>query len=322
MTSDERPARGANSVATPERDDWHRPALNQFLEDRDLVVADVVAGAAPRTKRLYLADRAEGRIRYAVAVSQGDGGDTAVANEALVLGVLEQRLPEQLRRTVPAVVAHIDANGGSAGVIVTAVPGLPRTAVSDAAVEVRHAVAGAVDWLSGLWQSTASDPAPAELGHDPVDTLLARYQGAAAVLPAIGTLIRARDRIASLQVVRTATHGCLCARHVLRDGPTVIGVDDWGRGSDRSDPLSDLGHLVVNLAAQHLPEVMAGRTTLAGHVRRGVGQGMELLHVPTRLWRDVLVLAQFEVAITDLGRGEPAGLSLLKEALEAVPVRS
>ena len=44
--------------------------------------------------------------------------------------------------------------------------------------------------------------------------------------------------------------------------------------------------------------------------------------MPTRLWRDVLVLAQFEVAITDLSRGEPAGLSLLKEALEPVPVRS
>lgn len=297
--------------------------LSQFLEEQELMVADVVAGATPATKRLFVADRETGRIRYAVSVSQGDGGDAAVSNEALVLRFLGESLHDNLSSAVPSEVERVEASRGETALVVTAVPGLERpNPFPETAAEVRRTVDGTVTFLGHLWQRTASDRGPTELGREPIDMLLTRYRGVTSVLPAIGVLIHARERLAAVDVVQTATHGCLCPRHVFREEAHVIGLDDWGLGAVRADPVRDLGHLAVSVAAHRLPEVVNGRTTLAGHVRHGVGRGLELLHAPPRLWRDVLLLAQFEAAMTDLTRGDPAALSLLKEAVRSVPARS
>jgi hypothetical protein len=160
-----------------------------------------------------------------------------------------------------------------------------------------------------------------ELGGGPVDLVLSRYRGAASVRPAIGSLLRARGRLAQVEVVGAMTHGCLCARHVFHTG-TRVGVDDWGLARANADPLRDLGRYAVDMTGHRLPEVIEGRTKLAAAVRRGLSTGMEALAAPPRLWREVLLLAQFEVALTELGHGDASRLALLQQSVHALPSRT
>ena len=150
---------------------------------------------------------------------------------------------------------------------------------------------------------------------------MTRYRGAAQLVPAIGSLVRARRRLEAVEVTSTATHGCLCRQHVCHDGNSVTGVDDWGLGSPASDPVRDLGRFSVDLAGAQLPEAMAGRTRRARVVRHAVVSGLESLGAPSKLWRDVLLLAQLEVATDGLDRGDRRGVALVKEIVQALPAR-
>jgi aminoglycoside phosphotransferase (APT) family kinase protein len=99
----------------------------------------------------------------------------------------------------------------------------------------------------------------------------------------------------------------------------VVGVDDWGHASQSGDPLRDLGRFAVRLADRRLAEVVAGRTSYARTVRRLVAAGLERTALPPQLWRDVLVLAQLELAVESLDRGDPSAFSLLLTAVRALP---
>jgi hypothetical protein len=324
MTSDERGRTESSERVrgpTPRRPPRSRD-LDQLLREQRLVIADVIAGAAPGTRRLFLADRGTDRFRFAVGLAHGAGGDEAIANEVRVLAILDERLQGRLNASVPHVVEWVEGPGGKRGLVVTAVPGLASVGAPpppSATVPRDHFVA-VVAWLAEVWNATSGEHTQVELGRAAVDQVLSRYRGAAHVRPAIGALLRARGRLAQVQVPSAMTHGCLCARHVFVQSGEV-GVDDWGLGRSDSDPLRDLGRYAVDATGLRLAEVVAGRTKFAGSVKATMQGALDSLTVPVRLWRDVLLLAPFEVALTELAHGDAGRLSVLQQAVHAMPAR-
>ncbi len=296
------------------------PTLDRLLHERGLAVLDVVAGAAPGTRRLYVGLPASPHALFAVALPYRAEGVTAVDNEAAVLQRLADLLPPTMAATVPRVVEHVEGPAAVRALMVTAVPGEVHTWLATDGGS-RRVLDGAVDWLSRLWSDTAGERQQVRLGAQPVEVLVGRYAGVPMV-PAVATMHRARQRVAELEVATTTTHGCLCGRHVRWHGGTVAGVDDWGRGAVAGDPLADLGRLAVALAGAGIPEVMGGRSQLATQVRRAVSRGLEALSAPRRVWRDVLLLALLESATEQLDRGDATGVNLLRQTLLALPASS
>ena len=127
------------------------------------------------------------------------------------------------------------------------------------------------------------------------------------------------ERLADFEVPQTLTHGCLCRRHVIAAG-AVGGVDDWGLGSPAGDPLRDLGRFAVSVADARLPEVLAGRTSFATGIRHFVTSTLGRTPVPRKLWREVLLLTQLELAFEALERGDPHGMARLSRSVRALQV--
>jgi aminoglycoside phosphotransferase (APT) family kinase protein len=157
------------------------------------------------------------------------------------------------------------------------------------------------------------------LGAEAAASVLARYSGSTRLGPALDSIQRARRRLSQFEAPRTLTHGCLCLRHTKTFDGAVIGVDDWGMASPAGEPLRELGGFAVRVADGRLPEVVAGRTSYAGVVRSFVTSGLERTELPRQLWREVLVLSQLELALEDLDRGDPEGITLLMTAVRALP---
>jgi hypothetical protein len=99
---------------------------------------------------------------------------------------------------------------------------------------------------------------------------------------------------------------------VFTSGARVTGVDDWGVASTRSDPLRDLTGFAVHLAGPRLVEVLGGRTSFARALRGFVAAGLERAALPTRLWRESLVLARLDgvPAAAERGEADPTGVVL------------
>lgn len=279
----------------------------------------VTAGAAAGTRRLFVGDRQQERTRFAISVPNAPSFVGAVDTESEVLGVLAEQLPGDLVATLPHEVERVFITSHSTALVVSAVPGID--ARSSAAGTSWSDIDDVVTWLSSVWAATAREPAQVQLGAGPVDLMMSRYRGAAQMVPAIGSLVRARRRLETVEVTSTATHGCLCRRHVYHDGSSVTGVDDWGLGNPASDPIRDLGRFSVDLVGADLPEAIAARSRRARAVRHAVASGLESLGAPTKLWRDVLILAQLEVATNGLARGDRSGIELVKETVQAMPTR-
>ena len=71
----------------------------------------------------------------------------------------------------------------------------------------------------------------------------------------------------------------------------------------------------VGVAGGRLPEVLAGRSTFAAEIRTFLGAVLVHTSVPPQLWREVLVLAQLELATESLERADPNGMHLLSRAV-------
>ena len=118
------------------------------------------------------------------------------------------------------------------------------------------------------------------------------------------------------------THGCFCARHVFVDDGRV-GVDDWGLAHLQGDPLRDLGRYAVDMAGHRLPEVFEGRTRFAAHVRRGVCSGHGGAVGPDAARGATCCSSHSSrLAFTELGHGDASRLSLLQQAVRALPTRT
>jgi hypothetical protein len=292
--------------------------LAQFLDTEGLAVLDVVAGAAPGTRRLYVGARKSTSVRFAVSMPLGPTSDHAVDDESRVLSVLRSRLPRDVAATTPREVEQIVGLASSNALVVTAVPGLGSAVVQHS----RRSLDAAVTWLTRLWGSTAAATMQVQLGQGPFDTLLERSRAGSNLGPLMLPILRARQRLAEIHVSRTVTHGCLCARHLHHNGLVVTGVDDWSLGAVGGDPVRDLGRFAVGAVAKDLPETVSTRTHRALAVRSAVSHGLEALSVPPRLWRDVLLLAQFELAVEELGRGSQGASAVLEQTVQALPART
>jgi hypothetical protein len=292
-----------------------------FLERHGLAVLDVVAGAAENGRRLFLGRPDSVEVTHVVATYRelrgaGDGGDPVEA-ERLVLEYANDALREGLRPSLPSVLHRVDVQGRSNGLAMTAVPGLgvPGRRTNAATRDLAAAMPG---WLAAVWSDTAQGTAPVSLGEEAVRIVAGPGLRSGPSDPALEVLRRARERVAGFDVRRTLTHGCLCFRHVVIAGGSVVGVDDWGRGDRAGDPLRDLGRLAINVAGDRLPEVLAGRTSFAASVRQLMGEAMAHAKVSARLWREVLALSQLELAVEARLHGDPYGMVRLSHAVRAL----
>lgn len=281
---------------------------------------DVLPGASPGIRRL-LVGGGEAGARYSVSVSRAPAFDGVVAHERAMLDHLGGVLPQALRPTLPRAVEWLEGPGSAAALVSTAVrPGVLRGGAASRAPLHPAAVDAVLGWLEALWGGTAGAWAPSQLGRTALEALVGRARDASRLEHLVLPLMDARQRLSAVVVRSAATHGCLCPRHVYADGERVVEVDDWGLGSTGSDPLRDVGRYFVAAARDDLPRVLDGSSPEAGTVREAVGRALEALTVPPSLWRDVLLLAELELAAERSARGDRSGVVLLRRSAEAMPI--
>lgn len=284
--------------------------FSAFLDRRRVAIHDVVRGAAPESRRLLLGPRGGDTVTYAVAVGYGVGGRRAVENEQLVLEQGAVPLRPELRRSLPSALEHVEVYAGLDGLVMTAVPGLRTPARPWTGTRTRELLAAMPRWLLAVWEDTAGEARQVDLGAAELSTVLPPNESTRRLEPVLDAVRRARLRLAEYELPGVLTHGCLCPRHVTVDGDAV-GVDDWGLGGVAGDPLRDLGRFAVSVAGGRLPEVLAGHSAFAAEVRQCVTGVLAHTPVPARLWREVLVLAQLELAVESLEHADPNGMHLL-----------
>ncbi len=308
----------ASSAQHRDRNAAHpRRTLTQFLDDEELTVLDVVRGAPSGSRRLYVGHRGERKASYAIGVPRGPAFDSVVGNEARLLGELADTLPAELAATIPRPVEELAGPASPTALVVTAVPG-----VGERPLEVtRTTLQAVVRWLTRLWASTEGDRIHTGLGRAQLDVLLGRAREPSRLEDVVLPLLAAQQRLAGVTVATTPAHGCLCPRHTHVEGDTVVGVDDWALGSSRSDPLRDLGRFFVTVVGDELPRVLDGASDRAHVVRELLGEALEAVSVSPDAWRDVLLLAQLELALERPTGTHPPGVVVLRRAAESLPAR-
>jgi hypothetical protein len=306
-------------AGTAGRSTLARERLSAFLDRKRFTVLDVGPSAAPGGRRLLVGVGAGGQANHAVALAESTATDP-LDTEDHALSWLVYRLRPDLQRTVPRVVEWVDVDTCLTGLVVTGVAGLRSGHPDDGHPRAERLLAAVDPWLGSLWQDTAGPPAQVDLGSRATSSpLMQRYAASVQLEPVVGPLESAHERLADCEVPQTLCHGCLCQRHIRTDSNLVIGVDDWGLALTSSDPLRDLGGLASRIAGPRLAEVVGGRSGFARLVRAFVSTGLERLGMPSALWRDVLVLAQLELAVQGLERGEQEAISHLVKAVRALP---
>lgn len=300
----------------------NRPAqtLAGFLERHRGIVVDVQPGATPVSRRLLVAQGSPSTVTHAVAVA-GTGSSSALDCEEQVLRTAAE-LPAALTRTLPRVVGRIAVGPRQDGLVVTAVPGLGRPGSDASQLRTGQLLVAVGDWLGLLWRESADGESSADLIGDRMAGFLVHYGDSPRLRSAPAKLRAAQDRVSQFPVRLSMGHGCLCTRHTRLGGDRVIGVDDWALGSMATNPLHDLAGFAARTAGRRLLEVLVGRTSYAGMFRQFVGGGLVRLGVPRHLWRDVVLLAQFEIAMAALDRGEPDQMTSLMALLGASVTRT
>jgi hypothetical protein len=292
--------------------------LSAFLVDNRVQVLDVTSGAPASTRRLFLGRLGDGQPTHEVVVATSGPAGAAVETESRRLDELYARLSAVMRATIPRVVEPVLVSG-KPGIVLTAVPGL--RAVSDLTLPARaRAEAAAVQaWLEQLWLETADHVEAVDLGRDVLDVVHSRSRRVGELAETVRAVDRAYARLSAFVIPRTASHGCLCRRHVFVEDGVVTGVDGWGAAQLRSDPLRDLGHWVVRSSGRRLDQVMTARTPLNRTLRDFVMTGLAVWAIPPTYWRDVLLLVEAELAVKELREGDLAAMDLLTRASSAMP---
>jgi hypothetical protein len=292
--------------------------LDAFLADHGTRVLDVTAGAASGTRRLILGRLGDPQPTHAVALANTDDAVAAVGAESRHLEELHGRLGLVMRVTIPSPVEEVQVAGLPA-LVVTAVPGLRPLSGKTLRSRVR-AEAGAVQaWLAQLWQETADEPQPVDLGQEVLNLLSTRSRQVFGMAETVRAVDHACARLSAFTIPRTVSHGCVCRQHVFVEEGVVTGVDDWGASQLRGDPLRDLGHWVVRSSGRHLDQVMAARTPLNRTLRDFVIAGLAVWAIPPTYWRDVLLLVEAELAGKGLRDGDYGAMELLTKVSRAMP---
>ncbi len=282
-----------------------------YLTSRELTILDVRQGSAPGSRRLLLGRPSGRTVEYVVAVDQTRGA--AVDNEQAVLEAATAMLRPAARAALPKVVERIEVFTSMEGLVLTAAPGLRVNGPPWTGARAHQLLGEVAGWLGAVWTDTAGAQAPVDLGSGDVEEVLGR-QRVPRLEPALDAIRTARARLGEYQTPRTLVHGCLCPLHATL-AERGIGVDDWGLGSPAGDPLRDLGRMAVHVAGGRLPEVLAGRSGLALAVQRCMTEALAHTPVPPRLWREIVVLTQVELARDALEQGDENGIRLLGRAV-------
>jgi hypothetical protein len=292
--------------------------LDAFLADNGIEVLDVTSGAAPGTRRLILGRLGDPHPTHAVALANTVAAVAAVETESRHLEELHGRLGLVMRATIPSPLEQVQVAGLPA-LVVTAVPGL--RALSDETLRsgVRAEISAVQSWLAQLWQETADEPQPVDLGRDVLDLLRSRSRRVSGMADTVRAVDHAYARLSGFTIPRTVSHGCLCRQHVFVEEGVVNGADNWGASQLRGDPLRDLGHWVVRSTGRHLDQVMAARTPLNRALRDFVIAGLAVWAIPRTYWRDVLLLVEAELAGKGLQDGDYGAIELLTKVAHALP---
>jgi hypothetical protein len=284
--------------------------LQAFLADRRVDVIDVARGAARGTRRLVVGDKRTGRASHVVSVAVAPDAGARVEAEGRHLEELGRLVRPALTTSLPTVVARVEVSGRP-GLVLSAVPGVgPRDTRTPAAMV--DETTRVLTWLSMIWSDTSSEASPVDLGSQAYDVLLARFAGSRRAASTLGALQRSRAALADRNTARTVSHGCLCPRHVRVGDGDAIGADDWGRARFDADPLRDLGSWVVRAAGDGIEGVFTGRTGYARSLRDFVASGLAIWGVPSRLWREVVVLALAEAAVEGLEEQDVTAMDRLR----------
>ena len=292
--------------------------LDAFLADHGIEVLDVMSGAASGTRRLILGRLGDPQPTHAVALANTEDAVAAVETESRHLEELHGRLGLVMRVTIPSPVEQVQVAGLPA-LVVTAVPGL-RAVTDEGRRSGARAEAGAVQsWLAQLWQETADEPQPVDLGQDVLHLLRSRSRRVSGMADTVRAVDHACARLSAFTIPRTVSHGCLCRQHVFVEEGVVSGVDNWGASKLSGDPLRDLGHWVVRSTGHHLDQVVAARTPLNRTLRDFVIAGLAVWAIPPTYWRDVLLLVEAELAGKGLRNGDYGAMELLTKVSRALP---
>ena len=173
--------------------------LTRFLCTQNVMVLDVVRGAAPGTRRLLLGERTGAQVTHVVAISRSSGSATPIDNEHAVLEHAGRVLRPAFRGSLPEVIERLDVGTSVRGLAMTAVPGLgsadrrPRTSA-------RELLAAMSEWLGAVWADTAEGSGPVDLGGSCVRAVLAQSHPTPMPQPAAVDIVRrARARLADFE---------------------------------------------------------------------------------------------------------------------------
>lgn len=294
--------------------------LQGLLRDECAEILDIRRGVAPGTRRLLVGRSGDHHPSHVVSVATVAEAGAAVERESRHLQEIRRIARPSLRDTVPAVIEPIDSSGMT-GLVLTGVPGLHVSMPRHAHRSPGTDCGATLDWLQCLWQDTASVRSESTLGLAAVDDLVARYAGATDFAGTLGSVHRARARLAAYDLPRTVGHGCLCPEHVFASDGVVTGVDDWSGSEIQADPLRDLGGWVVRSVGSALGDVIAVRNTAARTMRDFLVEGLRTWNIPPTRWRDLLLLTQAEIAVDGLRNGDSAAMDLLTKITRALPPR-
>lgn len=289
--------------------------LPSFLAFHGVEVRDVGRGIARGTRRVVLGRPGVPEASHVVAAVTGPAFEPAIDKESRHLSELAGLLRPSARPSVPTVIGRIDVSG-LPGLALTAAAGRGRPAAQS---RVDGEAPAVLQWLRTLWQDTSGVPAGVTVGRDAVAELVARYAGVSGVGDTLGAVHRARSGLADFTVPQTVSHGCLCHAHAFVADGVVAGVEDWSGSEIQADPLRDLGSWLVRSVGAQLSDVVAARTARARAMRDFVIDGLAVWGIPSRCWRDVLLLTQAEIAVEQLRLGDFAGMDRLTEVSCALP---
>jgi hypothetical protein len=292
--------------------------LPSFLAHHGTEVRDVGRGIAPGTRRLLVGRPGVPEPSHVIAVVNEGAFEPAIDRESRHLSELAGRLRPSALPSVPTVIGRIDVSG-LPGLALTAVPGLGRPVTQRLLRTLGEETSAVLQWLRMLWQDTSGVSAGVAVGREAVDELVSRYAGVAGVADTLGAVHRARTGLGAFATPRTVSHGCLCHAHVFVTDDVVTGVEDWSGSEIQSDPLRDLGSWLVRSVGARLSDVVAARTARDRVLRDFVVDGLAVWGIPSRCWRDVLLLTQAEIAVERLRLGDFAGMDLLTEVSCALP---
>lgn len=274
------PALAARLVARrPVAGDGHRPALEMVaaaLGDQGPLRGTPLAGRPMRwllvedyaghgRERLVLFLFGDGdRSPVAVAkLRREDGPGRPLAHEAEALRLLAGRLPADLRRTVPRVLAS-RVSGGLEALVMEPLPGVSAYVEMQGLLAPGRAVErhleAAADWLGRFQRATRL--AGRAWAAEQVLAELVERDGE---VPGLGRL---RAELAGCRLPLVAAHGDFWARNLLVGPGGEAAVVDWEHFAAAASPFEDLFHFALTYGLEYpwgrwrrLPPLAAFRRT-------------------------------------------------------------